>query len=342
MDLHIILVIAFMGLCFCSTSRDFFYLAAYFPPIFILPFLAMAIIVVSLSFTFASKTGRNFHLLGSLVIAVFLFFTSLVIWKRDFENGYTASYDGRLILCLSSCVGFAAGVSWLIRRQRKTISMRQLAGCTLFFSFVLAASQQILRFDKMASYNHEIDAARELERAGVQLTWDDWSVSGIAIRKAGIRDEQLERIDEFPNLRSISLEGNPVTDVTLASISNVRKLHGLYLTNTNVGDAGLTYLENAVNLQQLWLRGTAVTDEGLSSLKKLKLLGYVDLSNTDISDAGLKTLTHLKNMYYLHLPGTRVTKSGMESLGNELPGCRIYGTPGGEPFTVEWNRLTGG
>lgn len=324
-----------MGLGFCSTSRDFFFLAAYVPAIFILPFLALVFIAVSLYFTFASKTGKNFHLLGSLTIALFLFFSSLVIWKRDFENGYTASYDGRLILCLSSCVGFAVGVSWLIRRERKTISIRQMAGCTLFFSFVLAASQQLLRFDKIPSYQLEIEAATELERVGVQVTWDDWSVSKIAIRNAGIRDKELARICEFPNLQSLSLEGNPITDDTLKSISNVRRLRGVYLTDTKVGDDGIKHLSNAVNIEQLWLRGTNVTDDGLAYLKNLASLGYVDLSNTSVSDKGLEKITHLKRMYYLHLPGTRVTRSGMDSLGELLPDCRIYGTPNGVPYTVE-------
>ncbi len=333
--LHIILVIAFMWLVFCSTSRDFFYLAAYIPAISILPYLALLIIVVSLSLTFASKTGKNFHLLGSLTIAVYLFFTSLVVWKRGFESGYTVSEVSGLLLCLSSCVGFATAVSWFVRRERKTISLRQLAGCTLFVSLLLAATQQLLRFDKIPSYQLEIDAVRELERIGVHVTWDDWSVSGLAIRNAGIQDEQLVRICEFPNLRSLSLEGNPITDTTIKSIANVHRLHGVYLDDTKVGDDGIKHLSNAVNLEQLWLRGTNVTDSGLAYLENLALLGYVDLSNTSVSDKGLEKITHLKRMYYLHLPGTSVTRSGMDSLGEQLSNCTIYGTPGGVPYTVE-------
>ena len=333
--LHVLLALFFVVLALCSSSQDLFYLAAYIPPVLFLPLLALALLVVSLVFSFTCQSGKNLHLLCSLGMSVSLFLISLVVWKRDFEYGYTGSYDARILLGISGVFAFAVSLAWLTRRQRKTISMQQLAGSILFLSLVLGGAQQILRFDKMSSYELEIDAARELERAGIQLTWNDWSVSGVAIRNAGIRDGQLVRIGELPNLQLISLEGNPITDETLASISNVQNLHSLYLTDTNVGDHGLSYLENASNLQQLWLGGTEITDDGLSSLKNLRFLGYVDLSNTDVSDAGLQKLTHLKRMYYLHLPGTRVTKSGMESLGDVLPSCRIYGTPNGEPFTVE-------
>lgn len=334
--LHAILAFVFLVLTlYCATSQDFFYLAAYIPPLLLLPFLALAILVALLLFTFTQETGKNLHLLFSLGMCVSLFLTALIVWKRDFEYGYTGFYDAKIMLGISGCCATAAALTWLVRRPRKTISMRQLAGFTLFISFMLAASQQILRFDKMSNYQHEIDAAQELERAGVQVTWDNWSVSGLAIRNAGIRDEQLTRINEFPRLQSVSLEGNPVTDGTLASISNVHELHGVYLTDTNIGDGGLAHLANAVNLEQLWLRGTKITDDGLTNLRELKSLGYVDLSNTGISDAGLKRLTHLKRMYYLHLPGTQVTKSGMDSLGAVLPGCTIYGTPNGKPYTVE-------
>ena len=333
--LHAVLALVFLGLCLWITSRDFFYLAAYVPPLLLLPLVVLGIAAASLVFSFTQGIGKNLHLLCSLFIAVSLFLISLAVWKRDFEYGYAESYDARLLLGINGGFAIAVALTWFVRRAHKTISIRQLAASILFISFVLAGTQQILRFDKMSSYDFEIGAARELERMGIQLTWDNWSVSGIAIRNAGIRDKQLERIGEFPNLQSLSLEGNPITDSTLASISDVRNLHGVYLTDTNIGDNGLAHLENAANLQQLWLRGTEITDHGLSSLKNLKSLSYVDLSNTDVSDVGLEKLTHLKNMYYLHLPGTRVTKSGMEALGDVLPNCRIYGTPDGEPFTVE-------
>jgi hypothetical protein len=332
--LHFLLVIIFFWLSLVSTSQDLFYLSAYIPPLLLLPFITLAVAIASLVFSVACKTGKNFHLLGSAVISLFLFLISLMVWKRDFEHGYIGSIAARILLSVSVFCSFTVALAWLVRRKHKTISLKQLSGSFLCVTIFFAIVHQILRFDKMSSYKLEIDAARELKRAGFQLRWKDWSVSSVALRNSGIRDAQLKRIGEFKNLRSLSLEGNPVTDETLALISNVHKLHGIYLSETSIGDGGLTYLANAVNLEQLWLSGTAITDLGLSNLENLKSLRYVDLSKTVVSDAGLEKLTHLKNMHYLHLPETKVTKSGMASLGRALPNCRIYGTPNGEPFSV--------
>jgi hypothetical protein len=300
-----------------------------------LPYVALSIMVVSLALALLSKIGRSIHLSCTLGVSVLLFLTSLFVWKRDFEQGYNGMLDPQVMLGLSGCLALVTGITWLIRRDKKTVSIRQFACVTLVVALILAATQQVVRFDKMSSYEREVDAARELQRAGIQIIWDDWSVSQVAIRKSGIQDVQLERIKEFPHLRLLSLEGNPITDSTLACIANVEELYGIYLTDTDVGDAGLAYLANALNLEQLWLGGTKITDDGLVNLRRLTSLGYVDLSNTEVSDAGLEKLSHLKQMYYLHLPGTRVTKAGMEALGDALPGCRIYGTPNGKTYMVQ-------
>lgn len=332
--IHFLLVIVFVLLCLVSTSEELFYLSAYVPPLLLLPFITLAVVIVSLVFSVACKKGKNFHLLSSAVISLILFLISLKVWKRDFEHGYIGSIDARILLSVNFCCSFTVALAWLVRRKHKTLSLKQLCGSFLCVTIFFAIVHQILRFDKMSSYNLEIGAARELERAGFQLKWKDWSVSSIALRYSGVTDAQLKRIGEFKNLRSLSLEGNPVTDETLALISNVQRLEQVDLSDTNIGDGGLIHLVDAVNLNHLCLRGTFITDRGLSNLGNLRSLGYVDLSDTDVSDAGLEKLTHLKNMYYLHLPETKVTKSGMEFLGRSLPNCRIYGTPNEEPFSV--------
>ncbi len=333
-SLHFILTFVFWVLCLFATSADLNYLSAYIRPLRFAPDLALAVLLVLLAPTLARRNGKNLHLLIGLGASGFLYLRSISVWKRNFEYDYTSPINTWLMLGISGFCTIAIAVSWLLRRQRKTISIRQLAMTTFAIALVLAGTQHILRFDKLPSYHREIDAADQLRRAGVQLIWQDWSVSSIAIRNAGVGDEQLKRIGDFKSLRSISLEGNPITGRALSFISNASNLHDIYLTDTQVGDEGLVYLSEAVNLKQLWLRGTNITDAGLSHLKNLEAIGYLDLSNTSVSDAGLEKLKHLKRLYYLHLPGTRVTKSGMESLSKSLPYCRIYGTPDGQPLEV--------
>ncbi|MFO0943359.1 MAG: hypothetical protein U0930_21705 [Pirellulales bacterium] len=333
--LHLILSFVFLCLSLLSTSTDITYLSAYVWALAYVPLLAMALLIFLLFPTLARRNGKNLHLLFGLGTAVFLYLQSIWVWKRDFEYGYGISINPRIILGISVFCTLAIAVSWFLRRQQKTITVRQLAMTTFGVALGLAGTQHILRFDKMSSYRREIDAAEQLKLAGAQMTWKDWSVSSVAIRNAGVHDEQLERISEFKNLRSVSLEGNPITDKSLSFIPNVSNLHGIYLTDTQVGDEGLAYLADAMNLEELYLRGTNVTDAGLSNLKNLKAIGYLDLSNTTVSDAGLEKLKHLNRLYYLHLPGTRVTKAGMVSLGKSLPYCRIYGTPDGQPFEVD-------
>ena len=66
----------------------------------------------------------------------------------------------------------------------------------------------------------------------------------------------------------INLTGTAVTDDSLAAVSRLPGLYGLFLGNTQVTDAALVQLKGANSLQELWLFNTQVTDAGVADLQR--------------------------------------------------------------------------
>ena len=110
------------------------------------------------------------------------------------------------------------------------------------------------------------------------------------IRSAKLKDEDLELLKRFPNLRELSLGMTAITDAGLKHISGLKKLTILGLVGTKITDRGLRELKGLQNLEILRLGNTAIGDNGLKELESLKKLEDVGLRGTATTEAGLRAL----------------------------------------------------
>jgi internalin A len=115
-----------------------------------------------------------------------------------------------------------------------------------------------------------------------------------------ITDSTLQRLREFPNLRSLHILNCP-----------------------KVSDAGLQSLTSLKKLRRLDLRGTSITDRGLASLSTLTELRELALSDTGISDFGLLHIASITNLQWLAMSNTGVTPDGAKRLKQHLPNCEM-------------------
>jgi len=138
-----------------------------------------------------------------------------------------------------------------------------------------------------------------------------------------IRDADLARLKELPDLETITILADGVTDATLMHFRELTNLRRLKLSPGGVTGTGLLHLEGLTQLVSLDLSFNPVTDAGLKHLRGLTGLERLDLQQTRITDAGLEHLGGLTNLVYLNLEDTRVTHEGVKKLREALPDCKI-------------------
>jgi hypothetical protein len=116
-----------------------------------------------------------------------------------------------------------------------------------------------------------------------------------------IYDQDLNILEAAPQVRTLHIADNHVTDEGLATLRNRTELLALDLTNN-----------------------PAVTDKGLSHLAKLTNLELLNLrKNPQITDEGLVHLENMKNLQTLILFGTSATPAGVQKLKAKLPKTKI-------------------
>ncbi len=112
-----------------------------------------------------------------------------------------------------------------------------------------------------------------------------WKFSAVpSIRKTGI---------------TIELKGNRVTDKHLKSLSRLRTVHVIVLTDCRVTDVGLSHLARVASLECVVLSHTSVTDAGLIHLRALPKLQTLDVDGTLVSDSGLRAAGLLDKKFSL-------------------------------------------
>ena len=111
----------------------------------------------------------------------------------------------------------------------------------------------------------------------------------------------LSKLKLLPELETVTLSGQLVTDDDLAVIGALRRLRILNL------------------------RGTPITNESLQLITRLGKLEVLDVSATGISDAAVDSLSRLQNLTELRIEDSDITPAGVEQLKSLLPRTRIVG-----------------
>ena len=134
---------------------------------------------------------------------------------------------------------------------------------------------------------------------------------------------ELKKLQEFPNLESVSLNGTNINDIGLQYIGQCSTITNLNLTFTNITDKGIAHLVNLNSIKHLRLKETNISKKSIQHFNQMTHLISLQVHETNISgkDMANLNLAHLEELF--------VDSNDVEdyntllALSNRLPSCKI-------------------
>jgi hypothetical protein len=123
---------------------------------------------------------------------------------------------------------------------------------------------------------------------------------------------------QFPQLETLRLNHDQITDSGLAELTKLKSLKTLELRHTRISDTGLKTIAKIVSLTKLTLDETKITDAGLTYLQSMPALEMLFLSRDHVTKNSVKALMHLPRLKLVNLLETDMDKEGTLSLIKKL------------------------
>ncbi len=152
-----------------------------------------------------------------------------------------------------------------------------------------------------AAATHAIERLPALERV-------------LFIRCPTVTDDMVPVIAGLPKLRTLSLEGCPITDHGLPPLLQSQTIEAIILDDTGITDDGIATLAELPKLERLHIGNTAVTDRGVEALQGHKYLGALWAHRSRIGDAGIGHLATCPRLVAVHALRTKCTDEGIEAI----------------------------
>lgn len=139
--------------------------------------------------------------------------------------------------------------------------------------------------------------------------------------------EDLDLLQAFPSLESLSLRGPEVTDDAIHRLAGFRELRALQLAEAVIGEPGLEALKELPNLMSLHLSSctisNAASERGLQLLRGLPSVQSICFENCGLSDESLQALYGPPSLVNLYLHEPNVTEFGILALRMAHPALSI-------------------
>jgi hypothetical protein len=163
-----------------------------------------------------------------------------------------------------------------------------------------------------------VNPARPYEH--IRITLDDYkmlarsrTVQGLNLHTVKNTDEGLKLVAGIPQLETIVVGGDDVTDAGVKELARCRSLDCVELSTKKVTDAGIKELAALPKLQALSLRHMTLTASAFKAFAGSRTLRWVSLEYVNAADAAVKELAALPNLQKLSLTGMTLTGSTFEA-----------------------------
>lgn len=121
---------------------------------------------------------------------------------------------------------------------------------------------------RLAIRVHQQRLIAELGELGAKLVFDENGlVTFVQMSGPKFSDEELMRLNEFPDIRGLSLNRTKITDTGLAAFQGLSKLETLTVIYTPITDESIDDLKSVENASRLFLCGTEITPDGARRLQ---------------------------------------------------------------------------
>ena len=218
------------------------------------------------------------------------------------------------------------------------------------------ADDDLARFARCASL-------RDVYLEGTKITgWGlvhlkDSQVEFLSLARSRIDGRLKGVIKQFPQLKSLDLEGAQICEAVAFEVSGLTALIEINVSGTTIDDRGAASVLAIATLEHAYLAATPIGDEAMSSFDaRNSLLTVLDVSGTRIGDAGamrlvgmqhlrdlylahtrvtdrvLDTIAEMRSLHFVDLRGTGVTDQGLQSLSARCPDLAIEYSAGPAPI----------
>ena len=134
---------------------------------------------------------------------------------------------------------------------------------------------------------------------------------------------ELKKLQEFPRLQTVSLNGTNINDIGLQYVSQCTTITNLNLTFTNITDKGIPHLVNLKNLQWLRLKETNISKKSVPYFNQITGLTSLQIHETEISGKDVASL-NLPNLEELMVDcEDDLDYKTLLNLSEKLPQCEI-------------------
>ena len=180
-----------------------------------------------------------------------------------------------------------------------------------------AATAKLLeRLGKIASLRSVVFRRHLVDEAVCKLavSWAKPLSAEIGFEDAGLSGRELKLLAENTKWQGLSLADNPITNVDLINLRELRELKSIDLSGCKTDDRASSYLSE-LPLSRLNLSRTELTDKGITPIaKSFPNLTRLDASATLVTGAGLEPLAKLATLRELILTHQAVGSASLETL----------------------------
>jgi hypothetical protein len=139
----------------------------------------------------------------------------------------------------------------------------------------------------------------------------------------------LRSISELKKLQSLDISNTQISNEGLIALSKMHSLQKLWLSgNRSLSDNCLVHLTELAQLSELHLNYTSITGVGLSSLKATRTLACLNFWGTELDDHSIQAITRFENLHTLYLSETGITDNGVKLISKltKLTTLKLYKT----------------
>jgi hypothetical protein len=141
-------------------------------------------------------------------------------------------------------------------------------------------------------------------------------VDRIVATKEPVSAEDLSRISELPNLKSLTIGAFAGSEADFAALERFPSLETLHLHDLAVSDAGAETLSRVATLRNLNLDAATLGDAGLASLAKLPKLELLRIRSANVTDAGIAALAKSPALAHVHVIDAKLTDASLETVAS--------------------------
>lgn len=163
-------------------------------------------------------------------------------------------------------------------------------------------------------------------------TWDMEDLKGLTLpnlrtlklANQTLTDEHLMTFPNWPALERIEVLTTKITDRGVKRLAKFSSLKELSLAESKVTDEGVKHLLELTNLERLNLQDcVGVTNQSLKTIANMPALKWVSVERTSITGDALMDVSSSKTLRYFAIGHKKATKTATDKLAKAMPNCKI-------------------